>query len=157
MIEVVRQRQVDGAPADVWAVVTDPDQAPNWFTFAERVEVLDNSRVGSGQKQRQYGRWGKRRAEVDREITEYDPPHGYAWRHLAERLDGKPAPRFARSTDFQIRLEPAGDGTLVRLRSRQEPASAVKGLVMRAFGTREVVSQMDRSLDRLAALFGSAT
>src|SRR5256885_15056127 len=157
MIEVVRQRQVDGAPADVWAVVTDPDQAPNWFTFAERVEVLDNPAGGVGQRQRQYGRWGKRQAEVDREITEYDPPHGYAWRHLAERLDGKPAPRFARSTDFQIQLEPAGDGTLVRLRSRQEPASAVKGLVMRAFGTRDVASQMDRSLDRLAALVGSAT
>jgi uncharacterized protein YndB with AHSA1/START domain len=156
MIEVVRQRQVDGAPADVWAVVTDPDQAPNWFTFAERVEVLDNSAGGVGQRQRQYGRWGKRHAEVDREITEYDPPHGYAWRHLAERLDGKPAPQFARTTDFQIQLEPAGDGTLVRLRTRQEPASVVKGLVMRAFGTRDVASQMDRSLTRLAALFGDA-
>ena len=157
MIEVVRQRRVDGAPADVWAVVTDPDQAPNWFTFAERVEVLDNPAGGVGQRQRQYGRWGKRQAEVDREIIEYDPPHGYAWRHLAERLDGKPAPQFARSTDFQIQLEPAGGGTLVRLRSRQEPASAVKGLVMRAFGTRDVASQMDRSLDRLAALFGSTS
>jgi uncharacterized protein YndB with AHSA1/START domain len=157
MIEVVRQRRVDGAPADVWAVVTDPDQAPNWFTFAERVEVLDGSAGGVGQRQRQYGRWGKRQAEVDREITEYDPPHGYAWRHLAERLDGKPAPRFAQSTDFQIQLEPAGDGTLVRLCSRQEPASAVKGLVMRAFGSRDVASQLDRSLTRLAALFGSAS
>lgn len=157
MIEVVRQRQVDAAPADVWAVVTDPGRAPDWFTFAERVEVLDSAGdgvgVGVGQKQRQYGRWGRRQAEVDREITEYDPPRGYAWRHLAERLDGKPAPQFARSTEFQLHLEPAGAGTLVRLRSRQEPASAVKGLVMRAFGTRDVASQMDRSLDRLAALF----
>jgi uncharacterized protein YndB with AHSA1/START domain len=165
MIEVVRQRKVDAAPADVWAVVTDPDRAPDWFTFAERVEVLDSpdgptasgGGAGVGQRQRQYGRWGRRQAEVDREITEYDPPHGYAWRHLAERLDGRPAPQFARSTDFQIQLEPAGGGTLVRLRSRQEPASAVKGLVMRAFGTRDVASRMDRSLDRLAALFGSAS
>jgi uncharacterized protein YndB with AHSA1/START domain len=159
MIEVVRQRQVDAAPADVWAVVTDPGRAPDWFTFAERVEVLDNpdpndsGTNGVGRRQRQYGRWGKRQAEVDREITEYDPPRGYAWRHLAERLDGKPAPQFARSTDFQIQLEPAGVGTLVRLRSRQEPASAVQGLIMRAFGTRDVASQMDRSLDRLAGLF----
>lgn len=155
MIEVVRERQVDAAPADVWAVVTDPGRASGWFRFAERVEVLDSAGVGVGvgQRQRQYGRWGRRQAEVDREITEYDPPRGYAWRHLAERLDGKPAPQFARSTEFQIHLEPAGAGTLVRLRSRQEPASAVKGLVMRAFGTRDVASQMGRSLDRLAALF----
>jgi hypothetical protein len=50
----------------------------------------------------------------------------YAWRHVAERLDGKPAPVFARSTRFRISPEPHGAGTLVRLRSTQEPASAVK-------------------------------
>ncbi|OLB79610.1 MAG: hypothetical protein AUI14_09800 [Actinobacteria bacterium 13_2_20CM_2_71_6] len=128
--------------------------APEWFTFAERVEVLDGD--GVGQRQRQHGRWGKRSAEVDREITEYDAPRLYGWRHVAERLDGKPAPMFARSTRFQISLEPAGTGTLVRLRSAQEPASAVKGLVMRAFGTREIGSNMDRSLERLAALFSGS-
>ena len=75
------------------------------------------------------------------------------WRHVAERLDGRPAPVFARSTHFRISLEPAGDGTLVRLHSAQQPASAVRGLVMRAFGAREIGGNMDRSLDRLAALF----
>jgi hypothetical protein len=69
---------------------------------------------------------------------------------VAERLDGKPAPRFARSTEFRITLEPHDGQTLVRLRSRQEPASAVKGLVMRLFGGREVAQQMQRSLTRLA-------
>jgi uncharacterized protein YndB with AHSA1/START domain len=151
MIEITRQGHVDAAPTDVWAVVTAPDRAPEWFTFAERVEVLGGD--GLGQRQRQHGRWGKRRAEVDREIIEYDPPRAYGWQHLAERLDGRPAPRFARSTHFQITLEPESGGTLVRLRSRQEPANAVKGLVMRAFGTRDVAAQMDRSLERLAALF----
>jgi uncharacterized protein YndB with AHSA1/START domain len=151
MIEIVRERQVAAAPAEVWAVVAAPERAPEWFTFAERVEVLDGE--GPGQRQRQHGKWGKRSAEVDREITEYDAPRRYGWRHVTERLDGKPAPVFARSTRFQISLVPSGGGTLVRLHSAQEPASAVKGLVMRAFGTRDVATNMDRSLERLAGLF----
>jgi uncharacterized protein YndB with AHSA1/START domain len=154
MIEVVRERAIEAAPAEVWDVVATPERAPEWFAFAERVEVLGGA--GVGQRQRQHGRWGKRSAEVDREITEYDAPRRYAWRHLAERLDGKPAPVFARSTRFEISLAPHGTGTLVRLRSAQEPASAVKGLVMRAFGTRDVARALDRSLDRLAALFPAA-
>jgi uncharacterized protein YndB with AHSA1/START domain len=151
MIEVRRERRVAADPAAVWDLVTTPQRAPEWFTFAERVEVLGGE--GLGQKQRQHGRWGKRLAEIDREIVEYDPPRRYAWRHLAERLDGRPAPVFARSTRFEIRLEPAGTGTLVRLHSAQEPAGALRGLVMRAFGARDVAGHMDRSLDRLAALF----
>jgi uncharacterized protein YndB with AHSA1/START domain len=152
VIEVERAGDIPASPEEVWAVVTDPKRAPEWFTFAERVEVLDGP-DGVGQTQRQHGRWGKRVAEVDREITEYDPPHAYAWRHIAERLDGKPAPVFARSTRFRISLEPSPTGTLVCLHSAQEPASATKGLVMRAFGTREVASHLTRSLDRLAVLF----
>jgi uncharacterized protein YndB with AHSA1/START domain len=154
MIEIVRERRIAATPADVWDVVATPQRAPEWFAFAERVEVLDGE--GLGQRQRQHGRWGRRSAEIDREITEYDAPRVYAWRHVAERLDGKPAPVFARSTRFQISLEPHGAGTLVRLRSAQEPASAVKGLVMRAFGTRDIATTMDRSLERLAALFPAA-
>jgi len=154
MIEVSRQRQVAAEPAAVWAVVAAPGRAPEWFAFAERVEVLDGE--GLGQRQRQHGRWGRRRAEIDREITEYEAPERYGWRHVAERRDGKPAPLFARSTRFQISLEASGTGTLVRLHSAQEPANALKGLVMRAFATRSVAGNMDRSLDRLAELFPAA-
>jgi uncharacterized protein YndB with AHSA1/START domain len=153
MIEITRERHVASTPVEVWAVVADPALAAAWFAFAERVEILDGH--GFGQLQRQHGRWGRRRAEIDREIVEYDPPRSYAWRHVAERLDGRPAPRFARSTRFRITLEPDGAGTLVRLHSEQEPAGAVRGLVMRAFGAREVAGQMERSLDRLAALLQS--
>src|SRR5436309_15404982 len=114
MIEVVRERRVSAAPAAVWEVVSAPERAPEWFAFAERVEVLDGE--GLGQRQRQHGRWGRRSAEIDREIVAYEPPRRYAWRHVAERLDGKPAPVFARSTRFEISLEPADGGTVVRLR-----------------------------------------
>jgi uncharacterized protein YndB with AHSA1/START domain len=148
MIEIVRERRVEAPVANVWAVVSEAGRAPEWFTFAERVEVRSGD--GVGQLRTQHGRWGSKHAEVDQEITRFEPNSLLAWRHLAERLDGKPAPRFAASTEFRIELEPAGEATTVRLTSRQEPASAVKGLVMKLFGTKDVARNMERSLDRLA-------
>jgi hypothetical protein len=55
-------------------------------------------------------------------------------------------------------LEPDGAGaTRLTLRSEQEPASALRGLVIRLFGRREVATKLDESLDRLAALFATAS
>jgi hypothetical protein len=88
----------------------------------------------------------------------HDPPRRLAWQHEAERLDGKPAPRFAASTTFTMTLDPdpAGAGaTRVRLHSQQEPASALRGLVIRLFGRREVAQKLDESLDRLEARFAA--
>lgn len=150
MIEVVRQARVDAPVEQVWRIVSDPERAPEWFAFAERVEVREGS--GVGQLRTQHGRWGRKHAEVDQEITGYEPNRLLAWRHLAERLDGKPAPRFAASTEFRIELEPAGATTTVRLRSRQRPAGPVRGAIMRLFGAKDVARSMERSLDRLAAV-----
>ena len=67
---------------------------------------------------------------------------------IAERA--VPAPRFAASTDFSIELAPEpGGGTRVRLRSVQVPASRPRGLVMRAFGRRELSGTLARSLEAL--------
>jgi uncharacterized protein YndB with AHSA1/START domain len=151
VIEIVRESRIDAPAESVWKIVSDPDRAPEWFTFAERVEVRDGQ--GVGQLRTQHGRWGSKKAEVDQEITHFEPNRLLAWRHVAERLDGKPAPRFAASTEFRIELEPHGQATTVRLRSRQEPASTVKGWVMKLFGTKDIARNLTRSLDRLAAAF----
>jgi len=147
VIEIIREATVPAPPTAVWEVVSSPGRAADWFTFADRVEVICGE--GAGQRRRQHGHWGRRRSEIDQEIITWDPPRALAWRHVAERLDGRPAPRFAASTEFTIQLEPAGPGTRVRLRSRQQPASAAKGLVMRLFGTRAAAQNMERSLARL--------
>ena len=127
--------------------MSEPEQLPSWFGFADRIEVLEGD--GAGQKRRQHGHWGKKASEVDQELTAYEPGRRLAWRHLAERLGGNPAPRFAASTDFSIELSAVDSGTRVRLRSAQEPASAARGLVMRAFGRREITGTLQRSLDDL--------
>ena len=150
MIEVRAERSILAAPDVLWPLVSDPGRLPEWFAFAESVEVLDGP-DGAGQRRRQHGHWGKKPSEVDLLITRWEPPRALAWRHQAERLNGKPAPRFAASTDFTIELVPDGAGTRVRLRSAQVPAGALRGLVIRAFGRREVATALNESLERLAA------
>jgi uncharacterized protein YndB with AHSA1/START domain len=153
VIDVRAERSIPAAPDVLWPLVSDPGRLPEWFTFAERVEVLDGPE-GAGQRRRQHGRWGKKRSEIDQVITRWEPERALAWRHEAERLDGKTAPRFAASTDFSIELEPQGGGTLVRLHSAQQPAGPLRGLVIRAFGRREVSRSLQDSLERLAAVTG---
>jgi uncharacterized protein YndB with AHSA1/START domain len=148
VIEIVRESRVDAPVERVWAVVSDAGRTPEWFTFAERVEV--RSGAGVGQLRTQHGRWGSKRAEVDQEITGFVPNRLLAWCHVAERRGGKPAPRFAESTEFRVELEPAGTATTVRLRSQQVPASAVRGWVMKLFGTKDIARNLEQSLTKLA-------
>jgi len=150
MIEVVEERTVKADPDKLWPLVSDPARLPEWFTFAERVEPLEGEGVGS--RRRQHGRWGKKHSEVDQRITAWEPGRRLEWVHEAERLEGKPAPRFAAETRFSIELEPAQGGTTVRLHSRQTPATKPRGLVIRLFGRREVAGHLKKSLARLAEL-----
>jgi uncharacterized protein YndB with AHSA1/START domain len=153
MIDVAVVRTIPAAPDAIWALLDDPARLGEWLAFAESGEVLEGQ--GVGRRQRMHGRWGRKRSEIDQVVVEHDPPRRLAWRHEAERLDGRPAPRFAASTLFSMTLEPEGPGaTRVTLRSQQEPASPLRGLVIRLFGRREVAGKLEQSLDRLSARFG---
>jgi uncharacterized protein YndB with AHSA1/START domain len=154
MIDVTAARAIPAAPDAIWPLLDDPGRLGEWFAFADRGETLEGS--GVGRRQRMHGHWGRKRSEIDQVVVEHDPPRRIAWRHEAERLDGKPAPRFAASTQFTMTLEPQGAGaSRLTLRSAQEPASALRGLVIRLFGRREVARNLEESLDRLEALFAA--
>lgn len=146
----MREAEVPAGAQQVWAIVSDASRAGDWFDFADRTEVVEGE--GKGQLRTQYGHWGHRRSEVDQEITEYEPARVLAWRHVAERIDGKPAPKFAARTEFRIELSGGDDTTTVRLRSIQVPAGPIKGWLMRRLGTKDIERNMDRSLERLTGL-----
>ena len=149
MIDVSASRSLPAPPDAIWPLLDDPERMGEWFAFAERFDVLEGE--GVGRRQRMHGRWGKKRSEIDQVLVAHEPPHRLAWRHEAERLDGRPAPRFAASTVFSATLEPDAQGTRVTLRSEQEPASRLKGIVIGLFGRREVAQKLEESLDALAA------
>lgn len=148
MGRIVREQLIPAPAAHVWPLVDDPARMAQWFAFADRMELIEGT--GLGRRQRLYGHWGSKRSEIDQQIIAYDPPTRLAWRHEAERLDGKPAPKFAAETVFTVELVPSNDATLVRLSSAQRPAGLFQGLVMRAFGSREIAKLLDQSLNALA-------
>jgi uncharacterized protein YndB with AHSA1/START domain len=71
MIEVHREAVVDRTPEELWPLLDDPARLPEWFTFAERAELLEGE--GLGRRQRIYGHWGKKQSEIDQLVTAYEP------------------------------------------------------------------------------------
>jgi hypothetical protein len=114
------------------------------------MELVDGE--GLGRHQRLHGRWGRKRSEIDQEIVAYEPGSVLGWRHLAERLDGKPAPRFAAETVSTITLVPPGTARWSSSSPVRFRRAGRRGLVMRAFGGREVSKLLERSLDQLSWL-----
>jgi uncharacterized protein YndB with AHSA1/START domain len=155
VIEIYKWRLVPATPEELWPLIDDVEQLARWFTFAERIELVEGS--GVGRRQRLHGKWGRKSSEIDQRVTIYKPNQELVWEHEAERLNGKPAPVFAKSTRFSIKLTPEAHGTRVELRSQQEPASRLKGVVIQMFGKREVAQHMDKSLDQLAAIPSSSS
>jgi hypothetical protein len=41
MIEIRRERLIDATPEELWPLVSEPARLPDWFTFAERGELLE--------------------------------------------------------------------------------------------------------------------
>ena len=148
MIEITRERTIPAPAGRVWEVVADARRLPEWYVRAGRVEVLEGE--GLGRRQRFTSQWRGQDSEVDQVVTAFEPQRRLEWRHEAERLEGRPAPRFAAETVVSISLEPRGsDATRVSLTSRQTPADPDKEAVLRS--NSEYLGQMfEASLARLA-------
>ena len=150
MIEIARERTIPAPAARVWKVVARAERLPDWYARAAGVEVLEGS--GLGRRQRMRSQWQGQDAEVDQVITAFEPERLLEWRHEAERLGGKPAPRFATETVVTIKVQALGpDATEVVVASRQQPADPEKEQAMRA--NSEYLGQMlETSLERLERL-----
>jgi hypothetical protein len=114
------------------------------------VEVLEGD--GLGRRQRVSSQWKGQESEVDQVVTAFQPERHLEWRHEAERLGGRPAPRFSAETVLSISLDPNGpDTTRVVMTSRQRPADPDKEVALR--GNSEYLGKMfEASLERLEAV-----
>ena len=86
MIEFVRSRHMAAPPDRIWPYVVDVTRWPDWFTEAERCEVLGGD--GVGRRQRMYGHARGKATEIDSVVTASTPPTLLRWHHEAERVDG---------------------------------------------------------------------
>lgn len=148
-VEVARERRIDASLERLWPLVSAVERLPEWFAFADEAELVEGA--GLGRRQRIRGRWGSHPYEIDQRVTEWEPPRSLGWNHERERFGERTPPRFARETRFRVVLASVEGGTSVRLESNQEPMSRVRGLVLRAAGSRDVARRFERSLERLEA------
>ncbi len=150
MIEIARERRIPAPAARVWEVVSEAERLPEWYARADRVEVLEGA--GLGRRQRLSSQWQGQDSEVDQLITAFEPERLLEWRHEAERLGGRPAPRFASETAVRIKLDAEGpDATRVVIASRQRPADPDKEQAMRA-NSEYLGKMLETSLARLEQL-----
>jgi uncharacterized protein YndB with AHSA1/START domain len=150
VVKIERERTIPAGAAQIWEVVASADRLPQWYARSGRVEVLEGD--GLGRRQRISSTWQGQESEVDQVITAFEPGRLLEWRHEAERLGGKPAPRFALETVVRIKLEADGQAsTRVVMESRQRPADPDKERAMR--GNSEYLAKMlETSLERLEKL-----
>lgn len=146
MIEIARSRVIAATPDRIWQYVGVPSRIAEWFDTADRVEDLGEDRL------RLYARWGRNEAEVDVRVVDRQPARRLAWVHEAERLKGKPAPRFALSNESAVELAPRDDGTDVTIVTRIEPAPFPKGLLLKLAGVGRIGKSHEKSLEKLEDL-----
>jgi len=148
---IIRRERMIAVPADVvWQFVEPVETLPAWLPLVERSRHLGGE--GLGRRQRVTLRWGGRHADIDQEVTVYKPARQIAWRHVAERVNGQPAPRISTDVTTSVSLESQGPATRVVLESRLTPASASAALLVRFVAARRVRAAFDRALKTLAGI-----
>lgn len=142
---VRRERVVAAVPAEVWAVVSDPERLPAWWPGVSRVEEASRdawTTVLVSPK-------GKS-VRADYSLVAAEEPARVRWRHEVEE---SPFERLLAESTTEIALEPEeAGGTRVRVTLDQRPRGWARfsPFQLRAAATR----QAEGALEGLAGLFG---
>lgn len=151
MIEFVRSRHIAAPPERIWPFVDDITRWPDWFTEAERGEIV--SGIGLGRRQRMSGHARGKATEIDSVVTAYEPPTRLRWHHEAERVDGEPGSVvFATTATAEVTIEADGSGSTVTYKLMAEPGSARNTFMLRVLAPRPIGRSFETSLERLATL-----
>jgi uncharacterized protein YndB with AHSA1/START domain len=150
-MEFVRTRRIAASPQRIWPWIEDVTRWHEWFTEAERGEVL--SGAGLGRRQRMLGHARGKATEIDSVVTAYEPPHLLRWHHEAERVDGKPGPVvFAKDAVAEMIIKPDGGGSRVTYRLIIRAGNPIYWVVLRVLANGPIHASFETSLNRLAAL-----
>ena len=146
-----RTRWIAASPEALWPLVDDVARWPEWFTEAERGEVLSGD--GVGRRQRMYGHARGKATEIDSVVTAREPGRLLRWQHEAERVAGRPGSVvFARDATAEIVLAPDDAGTSVTYRLRADPGSLLNTFMLTVLAPGPIGTSFETSLARLAAL-----
>jgi uncharacterized protein YndB with AHSA1/START domain len=147
----IRRVRVIPVPADVlWQIIEPAETMSSWLPMCDRCELISGS--GQGRRQRMHAAWRGKAAEIDQEVVEYRLPSRLSWRHLDERLDGKPAPKISASVIVTVDLQPVGGGTRMTLSSQHVPAGLFGALMLRMIGAPKIRRAFDSALARLSEM-----
>jgi uncharacterized protein YndB with AHSA1/START domain len=142
MPTVVCTRTVGAAPQRLWEVVADPERLPDWWPGVQRVEDASSAAWTTV-----LGAAKGRSIRADYTLLDAEHPYRRSWR---QELDESPFERILAESVTELELEPAPEGTLVRLTARLR----LRGLSR--FGgfqvSRATRRQLDEALEGLQAL-----
>lgn len=104
MIEIVRSIPIARAPGSVFALLSDPERFPQFFSGVTRWEPLDEQRLGVGARYLVLIRAASVQAGGIVRIVEWDPPRRLGW---ASESGVEQSGRFC--------VEPAPGGSTLRI------------------------------------------
>ena len=115
MPPLVHTVEIDRSPDDVFAYVTDPERFPEWQEAVVRAHRIDEGPIRPGTKLSLTRRMGKREQTMTSEVTQYEPPRGYAFRIIDGPVRALGEGRFeplddGRKTRFTFELDFEGHG-----------------------------------------------
>lgn len=147
---VIRRERVITLPVDVlWQFVEPADTLAAWLPWVLRSRQLSGK--GLGRRQRATLRWGGQPADVDQEVTLYQPNQAIGWRHVP---GARPGSRKPDDVTVTVSMEPMGPGTRIVLESRFVPGSVGEAIRYRLLTARRVGAAFDRALRILGSVGG---
>ncbi len=130
-----------GRPVEeVFAFVADVENNPRWRAAVVETRWLDPGPTKPGRRGEQTSRVMGRRYSVVAEVVDWDPPHHVSWATTAGGAD----------VQTHVRVEPAGEGSLVTL----EAVGAFTGMwrLLTPLAARMLRRQSRTDAERLQAL-----
>jgi uncharacterized protein YndB with AHSA1/START domain len=145
-----RTRDVSAPVHEVWKVIEDPDQMPQWWPGVERMEGVEIDRFTQVFKSRR-----RRTVRADFRVLASEPPGGQytsGHRTWAQDVVATPFERVLAESITEIAVEPGpAGGTRVTLGQRQKLRGYSK---TGAWAMRSATAKrLDQALDGLARIF----